>query len=168
MTVFMRFFTALILMCLMAIPSVAEDMENSLFIKLLGQWHSEGVAFGQDAISRMTWALALDGRFYRLDYAIEMNPGTDKASTFTGTALYKQQDVNTYKAFWADNSGDLHPITATIDGNVLTSIWGVKGEKLGRTSYDMLSSDQVQITDWIFRDEEWQQFNQAVFNRVEP
>ena len=141
--------------------AVAE--ENTFLSNFQGEWQSDGDAFGQPAHSVMTWSLDLNDKFYRLNYNII----TGTTPLLTGVAYYKETGAGQLKAFWADSTGDLHPITATFDGSALVSIWGVEGEKLGRTRYELISPNQIQVTDWIMKDSDWRQFNQNVFSKVE-
>ena len=40
------------------------------------------------------------------------------------------------------------------------------GHKQGRTRYELLDADRIEVTDWIKTPEGWRQFNQAIFARV--
>ena len=70
-------------------------------------------------------------------------------SIFQGVAYYRDTGDDVVKAFWADNSSDLHPIVAERDHNALIANWGVEGGKQGRTRYEVLSSGEFEVTDWI-------------------
>ena len=136
------------LICI-SVPAAADDAQ-ALLPRLLGDWQAQGEAFGRPAHSFMTWTSHLDGRFMRLDYRIEMARDADTR----------------FDAFWADSSGDLHPIAATRDGDALVAHWGMDGHKQGRTRYELLDADRIEVTDWIKTADGWRQFNQAVFARV--
>jgi len=141
----------------------AED--NISLSDFAGTWHSTGISFGQPAISTMNWTPTLDGKFYRLDYEIKVGAPDNHKTTFRGVGYYKQASGDTLEAFWADNSGDLHAIKATLEPTLLVSIWGVAGEKLGRTHYELIDPNVVQITDWILTKKGWHQFNQNTFTK---
>ena len=151
---------------LVAPAASGKDAEHSIFELLQGEWRSSGPAFGAPATSRMIWAPALDGKYYRLDYRIEIQPDQGTASRFQGIAYYRDTGENEVDAFWADNSGDLHPISAERDGDALIAHWGVVGAKQGRTRYEFLASGNIEVTDWIKTAEGWRQFNQNVFARA--
>lgn len=138
-------------------PDAAQLLED-----FKGEWTSTDPAFGAPAQSAMRWSSALGEKFSRLNYRIEMNEG---ASVFEGVAYYRKAPGEKLTAFWADNSGDLHPITAVRDGQALVAHWGVEGEKQGRTRYELVSVDEIEVTDWIKTDEGWRQFNHNVFRR---
>lgn len=155
-----------ILASIAASPVSGEDANRSIFDLFLGDWRSDGPAFGAPASSKMTWAQALDGKYIRLDYRIEMQSSEDAVSVFQGVAYYRDTGGDQFNAFWADNSGDLHPISAVRDGNLLTAHWGVKGGKQGRTRYEFLKSGEVEVTDWIKIADGWRQFNHNIFVRA--
>lgn len=139
--------------------------EAALLSKFEGDWHSDGAAFGKPALSRMTWKMALDNRFYRLDYTISIQNEPDAPRVFQGVAYYQISDRDGLLAFWADNSGDLHPIVAARERDALVANWGVEGGKQGRTRYELLSADRMEVTDWIMTPDGWRQFNRNIFSR---
>lgn len=132
--------------------------------RLEGAWVSDGDAFGAPARSDMIWDLALDGQFARVDYRIVMRPGGDVIRTFSGVGYYDR--IKGVAGFWADSSGDLHPIRAVAEENALVAHWGAEGGKQGRTRYEILSSGEVEVTDWVLREGEWRQFNKNIFARA--
>lgn len=145
--------------------ALSEDAERSIFELLHGEWRSNEPAFGAPATSWMNWAPTLDGKYFRLDYRIEIQPQDGVASTFQGVAYYRTTDGDVYQAFWADNSGDFHPITANRAGNALIAHWGVDGGKQGRTRYEFSAAGNVKVTDWIKTQDGWKQFNHNIFER---
>lgn len=141
----------------------AEDNSASAVIdQLIGNWSAQGEAFGASADTEMRWERDLGGKFIRLSYRIEMERGDD-VSTFQGVAYYGDLVDGEYRAFWADNSGDLHPIKAKQEDNALIANWGVEGGKQGRTRYELITGGGVEVTDWIRSGDEWRQFNHAIF-----
>ena len=157
---------SILLTALFSSAAAADEAEPSIIDLFAGQWTSDGPAFGAPASSIMRWAPALHGKFTRLDYKIEMQSPEGATSTFQGVAFYRDAGDNAYDAFWADNSGDLHPVSAERDGNALVSHWGVEGGKQGRTRYELSAPSEIIVTDWIRTDEGWRQFNRNVFERV--
>lgn len=151
---------------LLTVQAAAAEAPGALIQQFAGAWRAQGTAFGAPAQSHIVWAPALGGKFVRLDYSIEMTreSGTTR---FEGAAYYQLEDGETVEAFWADNSGDLHPITASREGDALISLWGVEGGKQGRTRYELIASGEMQVTDWIKTPEGWRQFNQGLFVRQE-
>lgn len=143
-------------------PALAQT-EQSLFEKFEGTWRASGNSFGQQAQSKMVWSRTLDGKFYRIDYSIRFDDSGN--SGFIGIGHYKLAAEPKVEGYWADNSGDLHPLKGATDPDRLLTIWGKAGSKMGRTEYRLLPNGRMQVTDWQLTDEGWQAFNKAVFQR---
>lgn len=61
----------------------------------------------------------------------------------------------------------MHPITATDDGTTLTSVWGIPGKKLGKTTYSFKDEKTVEVTDYIQRkDQSWNEFSRNTFKKM--
>lgn len=150
--------------CVNAVATAAEP--SPLIDQFIGSWSSDGDAFGAPAQSMMVWSPALGGKFTRLDYRIDMRRG-EQQSFFEGTAYYRADGEGRWRAFWADSSGDLHPVSAEREGDAIVSHWGVEGAKQGRTRYELLPAGVMQVTDWIKTPEGWRQFNQNTFIKIE-
>lgn len=156
---FVLFISAL---CMMGAPAHGEEVE-ALLQQFEGRWTSGGPAFGGAADSSMTWAPALNGKFFQLDYSVAVTREDGAAFTFEGVAHYRLGSGAALQAYWADNSGDLHPIRAEREGDALIAHWGVEGAKQGRTRYELLQSGEVEVTDWIRTKDGWRQFNRNRF-----
>lgn len=145
--------------------SAAAETPSALLERFVGEWRSDGPALGAEAVSTMRWSPALGGKFMRLDYRIDMNRD-GKSSVFEGVGYYQLGEGETIRGNWADNFGDMDPISAARDGDALVSIWGAEGGKQGRTRYELLPSGDMQVTDWVKNDSDWRQFNQNIFART--
>jgi len=137
-----------------------------LYDALEGDWRSDGNAFGQPAASQMRWSPVMDNCFWQVDYEIETNPGTDNANVFMGRGVHISEDGNV-SGSWIDNQAVLHRLRGTITDTELLVFWGEPAETLGRSRYRVLDDGNIQVTDWILRDDGWRQFNDNVFVRVE-
>lgn len=151
------------LLALLPAPALAGEATD-LLGRLQGEWTSAGPAFGGPAKSMMRWSPTLDGRFVRIDYLIAMER-QGSTQTFTGIGHYKPGDGAEATGYWADNSGDLHPLNARADKDALTTIWGTAGGEQGRTEYRFMPDGKVRVTDWVLTAEGWRQFNQNLFER---
>lgn len=147
------------------LAAAAEAEEPLIIERFLGEWRSDGPAFGAPAETVMVWTRTLGGKFYRLDYRIEMRREAG-ASVFEGAAYYRAAGEDAAEGYWADNAGALHPIRAAEEKNALVSHWGVEGEKYGRTRYELSPSGRMQVTDWVMGPNGWRQFNQNTFDRA--
>jgi len=161
----MRGATVLVLMALAAAVPASARSERPIFETLEGDWEAAGMAFRQPATSFMRWERVLGGKFWRLNYRIDFaNPET---SDFEGVGYYKPaaSGEGRYVGTWADSTGDLHALDVTDDGSTLTTLWGVPGEKYGRSVYALTADGGVLVTDEIQRDGQWRQFNSTKFRR---
>lgn len=152
------------LICIGSTHAASAEEESPIFERFLGEWRSDGQAFGAPADTVMVWTRTLGGRFYRIDYHIEMRRD-GQTSVFEGVGHYRADRDGAADGYWADNSGDLHPIRAETEGAALVSYWGVEGEKYGRTRYELAPSGEMQVTDWIMSSDGWRQFNKNTFER---
>lgn len=159
----------MLLFLLLLLPAWPGSAQNDLTLApFLGHWQSDGDAFNAPARSTMRWTATMKDKQVRLDYRIEIQPDTEQSSVFEGVAYYRDTGQSSLRAFWADNSGDLHPIVASFDGEALTAHWGVAGAKQGRTRYRLTGEDEIQVTDWVLTDDGWRQFNDNRFVRIQP
>lgn len=165
---FAAIFSALLLIA-MTNPAFAADDRASVLDRFSGIWTATGNSFGAEVKSRMVWSKALDGQFHRIDYDIIID--AEKAQRFSGIGHYKAVGDKTTgghrtAGYWADNSGDLHPLSVTLEDDAIISIWGIAGKKMGRSEYRLITANRATVTDWLFTKTGWQQFNQAEFVRV--
>lgn len=156
------FLPALLLMAVAAVPAMAEQ-EAPVLERMAGTWTATGNSFGPNVKSRMVWSRTLDDQFHRIDYQIMINP--EKAQTFTGVGHYKAGSERRTTGYWADNSGDLHPLSVEIEDNAIVTIWGVAGKKQGRTEYRLVNTNRAIVTDWLLTQSGWREFNRAEFVR---
>ena len=154
--------TSFVLLALLATGTLAADPLHDL----RGTWRSDSPAFGLPAETTMQWTPVLDGQFVRLQHRIEMRAEDGSARSFEGVAHYRDNGEDGAQAYWADSSGDLHPIRVIREENALVAHWGVAGAKQGRTRYELLDADRVRVTDWLLTADGWRQFNQAEFSRA--
>jgi hypothetical protein len=154
-----------------AIKPSATMVQNDKFEflnRLKGNWHVKGKSFGSPADVTMKWEWALNNQFMHLTYNIVVHPEGKPEFQFNGTAYYKTDSLNSYKAAWFDSGGDLHPITATDDGKTLTSIWGIKGNKMGKTLYRFVNARTIEIVDYLLRkDGSWVEFSRNILTKID-
>lgn len=148
--------------CLSTAPAAAQDAD--WFDRAEGEWHAEGTSFGLPSTTRMVWTEALSGQFHRLDYRIDMTAPNGTMSSFEGIAHYRSTEAG-IDAYWADSTGDLHPIVATAADGALTAQWGRVGVKQGRSEY-RFTDDGMTVTDWLLTPDGWRQFNRTDFVRA--
>lgn len=134
--------------------------------KLLGSWQGIGRAFGTNAVISMQWEPAVQFQFIKLTYKIETGSG-EKLKTFEGTAMYRPSGTNQYRATWVDSQGSIHPITAEIVGQTLTSLWGTAATVEGKTEYSLKSSESIEIIDYVkVNSGEWKEFSRNALQKL--
>ncbi|MEZ5710435.1 MAG: hypothetical protein R3E02_13710 [Blastomonas sp.] len=148
-----------------ALHAHAEPVQGEIFAALEGKWQAEGEAFGAPARTEMQWSPALDGRFQRIDYRIVMQRGESEQS-FVGIGHYRMVAPDHADGYWVDNSGDMHPLSATLTATGIETIWGIAGGKQGRTRYALREDGRVEITDWLLTDAGWKEFNHSIVSRI--
>jgi hypothetical protein len=159
-----------VLALLIAQPAAANN--DTIFDALIGYWQAEGNAFGAPSTSDMRWIDAeLGGKFLRLEYRINRTTPDGPKPIFSGIAYYQKplsplKTNDKVQAFWADTNGNLHPILAVIEDNVLISNWGTPDTEQGRTRYQLSEQGTVEVTDWVKTADGWRQFNHTVFTRA--
>lgn len=162
----MKLLFSLFLALVLTAGSTGED-RLTLLDSFIGAWHSDAPAFGAPASSAMTWQNAgLGDKFIKLSYKINTNPAGEPGIGFEGVAYYKTAISPEFEGFWADNSGNLHPIKAHIDGDSLVALWGTPETEQGKTQYHLVAPDKLEVTDWVKTPKGWRQFNQNIFQRL--
>ncbi len=161
----MKLILSLSLFCI-SLTAQETKLNSAFFEKIKGRWFSEGKSFGNPAEIEMVWSWTLQGKFFQINYKIAARVKNED-QYFYGTAYYKVDSASHYSATWFDSGGEMHPITATDDGQTLTSIWGIPGKKLGKTTYSFLDENTVEITDYIFSNKQqtWKEFSRNTFRR---
>lgn len=160
-----------IAIALLIVPPAAAD-NDTIFSALLGSWQAEGNRFGAPSTSDMRWIDAeLGGKFLRLEYQINRTTPDGPKSIFSGIAYYQKPASpltasDKINAFWADTNGNLHPISAMVEDNALSSNWGTPDTEQGRTRYQLTVRGTVEVTDWVKTPDGWRQFNHTVFTRA--
>lgn len=160
----MRTLYAATLLALTATGPVLAQNDQDWFDRAEGRWQAEGMSFGLPSASRMNWSETLDGRFQRLDYRIEMTAPDGSTRVFEGVAHYRTTETG-IEGYWADTTGDLHPISAEADDAALTSQWGRAGGEQGRSEYRFTETGMT-VTDWLLTAEGWREFNRTDFERT--
>lgn len=140
--------------------SSASAMADGFFMGVEGKWHSSEPAFGMPAETTLGFQSTLAGKFIRLNYKIEMTLPSGELSLFEGEALYPAKSDTLIKAFWVDNTGNMHPIRAEISHGRLLADWGTPETEVGRTEYKILEDGNLSVTDWVLREGQYEIFNQ--------
>ena len=132
---------------------------SAFFEEIVGEWHGEGLLFGQSAEFEMTWEWELNRRFVRLTYSIQ------GALEMKAIAHYRMRDAETLDGVWLDTRGEILELTATVTGQVLETIWQSPTE-LGRTTYEFIGTDSLEVRDYVRDGDEWRPFGYVRYGRA--
>lgn len=136
--------------------------QSDLMKEFAGKWEATGTSFGLPSKSEMTWTEDLAGKFYRIEFRIDMERD-EKTQTFLGHGYYRKGSTD---GFWADTGGDLHPMVTNYTEYALNTIWGEAGGKQGRSRYELTKDGDIEVTDWVLQESGWREFNRTLFRRA--
>ena len=146
----------------------ADTAEDHSFERLLGDWQAETEERGAVYIRHLSLHPALNNRFVELDYVISVKAEDGVTPVFSGAAYYKNSNTESLEAFWADSNGDLMTIDAEWVGTALIAEWGNGQGRRGKTEYSPTEAGRLRVTDWVYREDIWQQFSQVTLERLDP
>jgi hypothetical protein len=108
----------------------------------------------------MSWALDLRGAFVRIYYRIDTRSG-ERAERFEGVGYYKMAEPDRFTGSWLDSQGAIHPLESSVEGQTLTTFWGVRGNgTFGRTTYQILEDGRVEVVDAVLGEgDAWREFS---------
>jgi hypothetical protein len=131
---------------------------------LVGEWTGSGKLFGQDASFSMKWEKALGGKFIRLVFQNNFTQN-GKKNTMDAEAMYKPVSDSSFEGSWFDSRGVVLPLKAVFSGSTLTAQWGSPETETGKTVYLVKSNNEIEVTDFVQRNGQWQQFGKAVYTK---
>jgi hypothetical protein len=150
----------------------AANAQDEITNKLTGSWKGEGKMVNTPSHYEMNWEKVLGGKFIRLTYRVEMRDPSGSLRVFAGYAFYRSLGDGKYEATWFDSNGEQHSISAVFEADLLTANWGTPKTKLGRTTYRLVSSSEMELIDYIqTKDGNWREFNRGMLKlsaRIEP
>jgi hypothetical protein len=139
----------------------APAAEKAGFLRTIaGGWIGTGAVMRREAHVELTVSPVLAGKFVRLHWV--NNGGKDGRELFEGLAIYEERPDGTFAATWWDSQGSRHAVTATLEGQALTALWGERG----RTVYRLLESGELEVVDSVKRpDGSWGEFGRSTLRR---
>jgi hypothetical protein len=143
----------------------AQNSSTQFLSKLEGVWEGKGTAMGAVSDVTMKWEKTLADKFYKISYKMQMSFNA-RSQLFEGMGLYKPVKEGGYEGTWFDSGGEMHPLKSTYDGKILTTYWGKPGEKYGKTEYEVLDDNTVEVRDAIQnKDGSWRPFAKSTLSR---
>jgi hypothetical protein len=68
---------------------------------------------------------------------------------FEGHGYYQLTRADGGAGTWFDSRGYMLPVRATLDAQAFTSEWGGAGTEQGRTIYQLVEADVLEVTDFV-------------------
>ena len=113
---------------------------------LVGKWEGGGTHGGRPSKAKLDAAIVLGSRYVELSYRADF--GDRPPRDFEGRAFYWPLGDGKWKAHWFDSWGNKLPVSASVEGTVLTADWGSVGTGQGRTIYRLLPDGRLEIVDY--------------------
>lgn len=149
---------------LVCITSLASAQAPAPFERFIGSWAGKGKLMGADAEFMMTWEWVLDGRFVHLTFQNKMSASDGEARILKAQAFYKPEEGGHFSGTWFDSRGMVLPLTASIEADTLTTLWGSPETEQGRTVYRLLEPGRFEVEDFVLRDGKWRRFGHAIYH----
>lgn len=127
-----------------------------------GDWKGKGLLMGRDANFTMKWEQVLQNKYYKLVFE---NQFTDKSFTMNAHGYYRFSNDSTFSGYWLDSRGVSFPLKGSFSKNTLTVFWGSKELEEGKSVYELVSPDSMNVTDFVIRNGDYQQFAEASYTR---
>ena len=134
--------------------------QTSFLRTIAGGWIGSGTVMRRESHVELTVTPVLAGKFVRLLWV--NSGGKDGRELFEGLAVYEERPDGTFAATWWDSQGSRHAVTAALEGQALTALWGERG----RTVYRLLGTGELEVVDSVKRpDGSWGEFGRNVLKR---
>jgi hypothetical protein len=134
--------------------------KTSFLRTIAGGWIGSGTVMRRESHVELSVAPVLAGKFVRLHWV--NSGGKDGRDLFEGLAVYEERPDGTFAATWWDSQGSRHAVTAALEGQALTALWGERG----RTVYRLLETGELEVVDSVKRpDGSWGEFGRNVLKR---
>jgi hypothetical protein len=142
-------------------PVKSPAAEKAGFLRTIaGGWIGTGSVMRRESHVELTVEPVLAGAFVRLHWV--NGGGKDGRDLFEGLAVYEERPDGSFAATWWDSQGSRHPVTATLEGQALTALWGERG----RTVYRLLETGELEVVDSVKRpDGAWGEFGRTTLKR---
>ncbi len=162
----MRIFFILSALCfsLVSLETKAQKAD-SFFTQLEGAWVGKGNLFGTPATFTMNWTKELSGKFAELSFSNAFKDKDGNVQKMEAKGLYKLTNEPSSEGHWFDSRGVMFGLKYTIDGNVLTVLWGDSNIEEGKTEYVINNANKVVVTDYVLRNGAFNQFGEATYQR---
>ncbi len=134
---------------------------------LSGEWVGTGTLFGQTAEFRMQWNEAKEGKTLFLHFENWILDGDERQPILEALARYSPQEPSQLEGLWIDTRGKRLRLSAEVHEHSLVVFWQGPDEE-GKTEYEVISRDAIQVRDFVKQPEGWSQFGMANYRRAVP
>jgi len=114
----------------------------------------------------MRWEWVLNQQFVRLTFRNEMQNPDGVKRTLDAQAFYRLTEEGRVEGTWFDSRGMVLPLRGSADSTALTILWGTPETEEGRTEYRLLSENELEVRDFVLKDDRWRRFGEALYTRV--
>lgn len=146
-----------------ASPRLA-DLQSDIFQRLRGDWRGEGTLMGRAARFTMRWESG-DG-FAMLVFSNAFVDTAGNATPVLNAAAVYRTSAEQPEAVWLDSRGERVEIEWEASDSLLVANWTAPRER-GRTTYRVLSSDELEVVDEVMSGEAWRTFGRARYTRAQ-
>lgn len=149
------------------VPSTTNGppQEDTLLHQFTGAWDGYGKLFGNEATFTMQWEWVLERQFIRLVFQNKIEREGRIAHKLDAQAYYKPIGAAQLEGTWFDSRGMVLPLQGSIEHHTLTMIWGTPETEQGRTVYRLLDRNRIEVEDFVWRNDQWDQFGHALYKR---
>lgn len=148
-------------------PHDSTNHETHLLDQMQGQWQADGLFMGQDAQATIHMGAMIEGQSYRLHIDIRQAAPNSDIVIFEGIGVYLPGQEANARGFWTDSQANLYPLTSSLDGSRMITLWGNSEEPYGRSTYTMREDGQMNVVDEIYSNTGWQTFADLTYTRVD-
>jgi hypothetical protein len=148
---------------LLARSTLAAQETGEIFERLAGEWHGEGTLMGRAARFEMGWeprgglaVLTFENGF--------ADPDGQPIPVLQAAAVYRTSRESP-EAVWLDSRGARIEIRWTATDSTLVANWSAPRE-VGRTTYRMISSEEIEVVDEVASDGTLRPFATARYRRA--
>ena len=118
---------------------------------------------GAKASFEMEWSWTLDKKFIQLKFKNERTAPDNERYIFEANAYYRLADSVKIEGMWFDSRGIYFPLGGTVTCKKLIVKWGSPETEQGKTVYNLINSDEINVVDYILKNGEYKRFGTATY-----
>ena len=111
----------------------------------------------------MKWENALNDKFIKLNFKNSFKDRSGAERVMKASAYYNFKQK---KGYWFDTRGMMLPLKLEINENSMIVLWGDKLTEQGKTIYSINENRQLNVQDFVFKDDSYFLFGEATYKKV--